>query len=203
MKNLHIKLTFTEEILGTASNDAEIHERFIASKSDDTKKTAEEIAAIPAEEKIELAKTIFPKNENGEPFIWDYQIKGFLKDATGVLRTVKGTESSKVKAYKKYIDGRVFVSPRKISLDLMPYPNGDLIGSCQRPLRGQTAQGERIALANSETINAGTTAEFDITLLADEDEKWIRELLEYGQLRGLGQWRNSGKGTFVCEVTAE
>lgn len=194
MKTLKVKITFTEELLGSANNNPEIHEDFIASKSDDTKKTAEEVAAIPAEEKIEESRTVFPRGEDGEPIIWDYQIKGFFKDACGVLRTVSGTKSSKVKAFKKYIDGRVFPQPRRIKI----HDIGE-IGSCQRPLRASTAQGERIALANSETISAGAWCEFEILLLADEDEAWIKELLEYGKLRGLGQWRNSGKGRFEVE----
>jgi hypothetical protein len=29
----------------------------------------------------------------------------------------------------------------------------------------------------------------------------VEEWLEYGELRGLGQWRNSGKGRFTAEVS--
>ena len=48
--------------------------------------------------------TIFPR-DNGVPIYWDYQIKGFFKDACGMLRKVTGSKSSKIKAYKKEIDG--------------------------------------------------------------------------------------------------
>ena len=202
MKTLKARLTFTEELLGSANNNPDIHEDFIASKSDDTKKTAEEIAAIPAEEKIEESKTVFPRNADGQPIIWDYQVKGFLKDACGVLRTVSGTKSSKVKAFKKYIDGRIFPQPRQIPINFAPdgkYESGEYIGSCQRPLRASTAQGERVALANSETVKPGAWIDIEVMMLADEDEDWVKELLEYGALRGLGQWRNSGKGRFSVE----
>lgn len=194
MKSLKVKLTFTENLLGSANNDPEIHENFIASKSDDTKKTAEEIAAIPAEEKIEESRTVFPRNADGQPIIWDYQIKGFFKDACAILKTIKGSESSKVKAFKKYIDGRIFPQPRQITIH-----TDDEIGSCQRPLRASTPQGERVALANSEEIKAGAWIECEILMLADEDEKWVKEMLDYGKLKGLGQWRNSGKGRFEVE----
>ena len=63
----------------------------------------------------------------------------------------------------------------------------------------QTAQGERVALASSESIPAGATMEFTIQLLMDEHEKAVREWLDYGALRGIGQWRNSGKGRFLWE----
>ena len=140
--------------------------------------------------------TVFPKDEDGTPILWDYQVKGFFKDACGMLARLKGqTESSKLKAYKKVIDGLVFVGPRSIKLN----PAGE-IGVCQRPLRANTMQGERVALASSEELPAGTTADFEIILLDESLEAVVREWLDYGALRGIGQWRNSGKGRFSYEV---
>lgn len=197
---LKVKITFTEEILGTANNDPEIHDRFIASKAPDAEKAKEEVQAIDVDEEIKLSMTVFPKLEDGTPFMWDYMIRGLFKDATSVLRTVKGTKSEKVKAFKKYIDGRIFVEPRKIPIECKEkYPNGEYIGHCQRPLRASTAQGERVALAHSEAIKAGATCEFTVVCLEPSDIAWVKELLEYGQYKGLGQWRNSGKGRFTVE----
>ena len=139
--------------------------------------------------------TVFPKLADGTPFIWDYQIRGMFKDACGMLRRVSGTELSKMKNYKKAIDGTIFVNPRKIPVTM----NGEL-GNCQRPLRAQTPQGERVALANSETIPVGSSIEFTIVLLNDSDEKVVKEWLSYGRLRGLGQWRNSGAGRYIYEI---
>lgn len=59
----------------------------------------------------------------------------------------------------------------------------------------QTAQGERISLACSETVPAGTTMEFTVMCLTDQMDL-VREWLDYGELRGFSQWRNSGKGRF-------
>ena len=39
MKEVKVKLTFTEEILGTAPSDPEIYKKYIASKSEDAVKT--------------------------------------------------------------------------------------------------------------------------------------------------------------------
>lgn len=194
MKKLKVRLVFTEELLGTASNDPNIHEEFIASKAPDAPTRKEEVEALGVDEVVEKSKTIFPKDIDGTPIIWDYQIKGFFKDTCGALRKVKGSESSKIKAYKKEIDGLIFPEPRRIRVNF----DGD-IGDCQRPLRASTPQGERIALANSETIPSGASIEFVITLLCDEHEKVVREWLDYGKYRGLGQWRNSGKGRFLWE----
>lgn len=83
--------------------------------------------------------------------------------------------------------------------DRFPLNSRGGIGSCQRPLRGQTAQGERISLANSETIPEGATIEFTVKCLVDSYIDVVREWLDYGELRGMGQWRNSGKGRFKWE----
>ena len=194
MKEMRVRLTLLEEILGTASNNPEIHSEFIASKAPDAKSREEEIEAIGVDAEIEKGMTVFPRNAEGQPIMWDYQIKGFMKDACGMLRKVTDSKSSKIKAYKKEIDGLIFVQEREI-----PFQFDGKIGNCQRPLRAQTAQGERVSLANSETISAGTTLEFTIECLVDSDMAAVREWLDYGKLRGLGQWRNSGKGKFQWE----
>ena len=115
-----------------------------------------------------------------------------------MLARVKTSESAKLKAYKKIIDGLVFVSPREIPLQIV----GEIV-SCQRPIRVHTAQGERVALAISEEVPSGTSVEFTVSLLDDAHEKALREWLDYGALRGIGQWRNSGKGRFSWEEVAE
>lgn len=206
MKTMKIRITLIDEMLGTAPNDQEIYETFIASKSPNAITREEEIASIGTDGVVEKSMTVFPKDENNRPFLWDYQIKGFFKDACGMLQRVTEkdengkkkkalNESGKITAYKKVIDGLIFVFPRKILID---YEGS--YGSCQRPLRAQTAQGERIALANSETIPAGAKMDIEIKLLSDDHEKAVLEWLDYGALRGLGQWRNSGKGRFTYEV---
>ena len=197
MKELKVRITTTEEMLGTASANPEIHREFIASNAPDAESLEEEVASVGVDEVFEKGMTVFPRKD-GKPIAWDYQWKGFFKDACGALRKVTGSECSKVKAYKKEIDGLIFVEPRAIPIQF----EGE-IGICQRPLRGQTAQGERIALASSESIPAGAVMEFTVKMLCDSHEKMVREMLDYGALRGFGQWRNSGKGRFVWEEISE
>lgn len=194
MKELRVRVTFFEELLGTANNNPEIHGDFVSSKAPDAKSKAEEIAALGVDEVIEKSMTVFPRNADEQPIMWDYQVKGFFKDTCGMLRKVNGTLSSKVKAYKKEIDGLVFVNERQIPIKYV-----GAISSCQWPLRGQTAQGERISLANSETIPAGASIEFTVECLVDSYIPIVKEWLDYGKLRGMGQWRNSGKGRFRWE----
>lgn len=194
MKEVKVRVTFIEELLGTASGDPNVHEAFIASKAPDAPSREEEIEALGADEVVEKQKTIFSRDKDGSPILWDYQIKGFFKDTCSALRKVTGTRSSKVKAFKKEIDGLIFPEPRMIKINF----DGD-VGNCQRPLRASTAQGERIALANSETIPAGATIEFTIVCLADSHLEVVKEWLDYGKYKGIGQWRNSGKGRFTWE----
>jgi hypothetical protein len=198
VKVLKIRVRFIEEILGTGSANKEIHEEFIASKAPDAPSRAEEVAAIGADEVFEKGMTVFAKDENGRPFAWDYQWLGFFKDAIGGLRDVPGTACSKMKAYKKKIDHHIKVYPRKIPIEF----EGET-GICQRPLRAQTAQGERVALSSSESIPAGATMIFEIAMKVPDEEPVIRECLNNGKDRGFGQWRNSGKGAFKWKLLEE
>lgn len=204
MKKMKVRLTFTEMVLGTANNNPEIHTEFIASNAPDAKSREEEIASIGVEEYEEKQMTVFPKMEDGTPMFWDYQIKGFFKDSCSALQRCKGEdiskESCKLKAYKKIIDGCIFVEPRKIPIHM---PEGGKVGLLQRPLRGQTAQGERIALATSETVPEGSTIDIEIICLSDAHEKVVREWLDYGRWKGLGQWRNASWGRFEWERIKE
>lgn len=194
MRTMRVRLTLTEEVLGTASNNPEIHSEYIASKAPDAKSREEEIEAIGVDAEVEKSMTVFPRDADGNPIMWDYQIKGFFKDACGMLRKVPKTKSSGIKAYKKQIDGLIFVQERQI-----PFIYDGKIGHCQRPLRAQTAQGERISLANSETIAAGAQLEFTVECMIDSDMDAVREWFDYGRLRGLGCWRNASKGRFTWE----
>jgi hypothetical protein len=61
-------------------------------------------------------------------------------------------------------------------------------------------QGDRVALARSETVPAGTTMDFSVTCLNDSMVPVVIEWLQYFRLHGLSQWRNSGKGRAVVTV---
>ena len=218
---LKVQLTLEEDLLGTAPGNPELLATHLAKKSGvDPQRDELEAAAAGrtlstvVEQEEQQSMTFFPKTPEGLPFIYDYQIKGFFKDACGALRRAKvkapkakkgeeqeadgsgGFRSEKLTAYKKEIDGLIFVKPRRI---LLAIPDGMEMGICERPLRAQTAQGERVALARSESAPAGTTIRFEIHLLKDRLAMLVREWLDYGQFRGLGQWRNSGKGKFSWE----
>lgn len=198
MEKVHVRLTFTEDVLGTANADKNVHSEFIASKAPDAPSREEEVAALGADKVEHKEMTVFPRMEDGEtPMFWDYQIKGFFKDTCSALSRCKGQDYSKescsIKAFKKIIDGCIFVFPRMIQIHM----SGPM-GNCQRPLR-VTAMVERVALANSEAVPTGSWIEFTVECLEDNHAAAVREWLNYGRYKGLGQWRNSGKGRFTWE----
>lgn len=201
MKKINVRLTFTNEVLGTATNDLDIYRKYIAGNAPDEGKVEEETHSLEAaDESGKASMTVFSRDENGNPIFWDYQIRGFFKDACSALSKCKGAEEAKhscsIKAYKKVIDGCIFVEPRQIPIDL----HGGKMGICSRPLRAQTMQGERVALATSETCPAGSTIDFTVICINDDHEKAVIEWLEYAKFKCLGQWRNSGKGTARYEI---
>jgi hypothetical protein len=74
-------------------------------------------------------------------------------------------------------------------------------GRLERPLRANTPQGPRVSLVSSDYVDAGVEFEITITLLPHKELKWkiVEQLLDYGKLKGLGQWRNGGWGRFEWE----
>ena len=197
MDTYEVSITLLEPILGTVPKSREIYADHIQSKAADLgdKQAAEELDTVEHTE--EKGWTGFHQNDNG-PILYDYVIKGFFKDACGMLRRASDTRSSKVTAYKKVIDGLVFVTPRQIPLEL---PDGAEIGVLERPLRGQTAQGERVTLVRSDTCPPGTKIHFTLLVMGSVPKTLLEEWLDYGAFRGLGQWRNAGYGKFEYTLT--
>jgi hypothetical protein len=236
MRKIKVTLSLNEECLGLCPPTDKLLEEFIAQNAPDAPSREEEIAAYKTEkpadtkeaikEMVKREMSIFMRDDDGAPYFWDYQLRGFMKDQCGMLNRAEDTLSSKLTAFRKTIDGLIFVRPRKVRIEL---PTGGKIGSCHRPLRISTATGDRTAIAASETVPAGSTISFEVHYMPLKDAKLkiptkkaiadaakaglpepkpmsvgglhipdlLREWLEHGEYRGLGQWRNSGKGTFT------
>src|SRR5208282_6575369 len=135
---LNVKLTFTAPLLGTVPKDPAVYANYIAANSPDVNG---EIETLPLQE--ESGWTGFHQLD-GKPAIYDYAIKGFCKDACSMM-TRAGGLSAGLTAFKKVIDGVLFITPRLIEIHL----SGEL-KPLERPLRAQTAQGERVCLARSD-----------------------------------------------------
>ena len=190
MDTYKIKLTFTEPLLGTVAKNKDIYTDYIAAKAPNP--VEDEIETVPDIEEIGTGFHLL----EGRPILYDYVIKGFFKDACSMLRRQTESTSAKLKAHKKIIDGMVFVFPRQIPIEL----NGNDLGILERPLRGQTAQGERIALAKSDFAPTGSSIDIELKVLGGVSKKLLTEWLDYGALRGLGQWRNASYGRFEYAI---
>ena len=207
-----VRIEFLEPVLGTSPNNKEIYTEYIASKAPTIENLDAELDAIP--EDSENGITVFPRTKDGKPGFWPYQIRGFFKSGQQMMNDLvtdreerKKKTSGYLSTYKRRIDEHVFVkavdsgwrTQKKLIEIHMPDEAG--VGFCERPLRAQTMQGERVALAKSESIPEGSWLEFDVLILDPKLEKNLIEWLEFGCLNGLGPWRNSGKGTFVYTMT--
>lgn len=224
-QTFHIKLNFTEPLLGSASNNKEVHAQYIASKAPSPELAKAEVDAIPEPEQteeeiaaavkaeVQKSMTVFPRDSDGFVHLWDYQARGFFKEALGVLIELGESTISKWQ-YKKAIDSLLFVQPRRIYLLDQSGKKIRETGSLQRPLRADTMQGERIALANSEILPEGTQVAFDVFILIGDNpnrkskialitDKLVIAALDYGALKGFGQWRSGGYGRFTYEVKTD
>lgn len=201
---IKIHLKGTDRILGSQPMDKEIYTNFIKGKcktDEERDRATEDTDDITNED--EKGVTGFFKDKNdGHPFLKGYQIKGFLKEAGNVLKDQLGLAAAKSK-----IDNFVFIMERNIPFTrdgkVIEGPDGFL----ERPLRGETAQGPRVFLAKSEYIEAGWECEFTVKILENKKTaksiaitpEAILEMFDYGELKGLLQWRNAMYGAFTYD----
>jgi hypothetical protein len=198
MKKLNVKVVFVTGLLGTKPNNQEIFSEFIASNAPDAKTRQQEIEDSSVSEVVDKSTTVFARTKDGRPVFMDYHWKGYFKEKCSFLKkndTVDDgskPKSASIKAFKKEIDGNIFVYPRKIVIH-----TDDELTINQRPLRTQTMQGERVALNSSEEIHARSWCEFTVECEIEKHIDSVREWLNYGVKHGTGQWRNSGAGRFL------
>jgi len=203
---------FFTPMLGTVPRDRKIYERFVE-KYKPKEITEDESVTVPelsekekaaikkelgdavAKEVEEAGWTGFRKDEKGL-FLYDYVVRGFLKEAGNNLKEQLGVVRLKDKITK-----HVFVYPRRIYLGTMDDQGGfihkkkpdDML---ERPLRAETAKGPRVALARSDVVFPGTV--FKCTLLRLLGPKVSMSVLDsiqdYAMVQGFGQWRSGGYG---------
>lgn len=205
------RLTGITPMLGSNPANPKIHSEFVASKAATIEKSLEETSMLPSEEELRekldqvktMGLTVFLRDgDDSHLVIGSHVIKGFFKAAMSALKEQLSLGSPKSK-----VDNYIFIQPTYIPI----MRNGQVITSpdCynERSLRAETMQGPRVSLASSEQINAPWTIDVDICLVKNPGTAkskpitWetIETAFEYGQLKGLGQWRNAGNGSFTFE----
>jgi hypothetical protein len=191
-----LKITMTGPLLGSQpgrDTPASDYLREKVRKENPDANIEDEVNTLP--EELQKGTTGFHKDEQGKPSLFNYQVKGMIKEAGSVLNGLNDT-----KGLKSKLDNLVFISPRFI-----PIQTTKDITICERPLRAETPKGPRTTLARSEQIQEGAVIECQIEILqttkTEINEDMLRTLLDYGSKKGLGQWRNSGLyGQFEYEL---
>jgi len=194
-----LEITFTCPILGSQPGSdtpaAEYLKSKVAKDRPDLDLT-DETGTLP--EELQKGTTGFRRDKKGKPILMNYQIKGLIKECAQVMNEMDG-----IRALRSKIDNLVMVSPRQIPIVM---PDGGKITILERPLRAMTAQGPRTSLARSEQIPEGSYVKCELMVIESPkvkiQEKHLRDLLDYGCFKGLGQWRNSGSyGMFEYVLT--
>lgn len=198
-----VDVEFVEPCLGSVPYNKEVYSSFIATKLEGMSETqlADELESI--DEREERGWTGFHRDPQTKiPFLFDYVVKGFFKDAARSMNRMPGSHTKKIKAFIKIIDGNVFPFPRKITL--VPPEGKDLVDLpvLERPLRCQTAQGERVTVTRSDMAPAGTKFSCTLDILDPTiTEEVLKEWFDYGRYRGFGCWRNGSYGRITYTLT--
>lgn len=200
-----VTLNFITEMLGTVPKNQDVYEAHVLSKIADLGDEAAAEELNTTENIEERGWTGFHVDENG-PFIFDYMIKGYLKNAARTMKKVAGSQTSNMRAYIKVIDTLIFPRPRRLHLNIPDnawIENEDgtrSLHTLSRPLRASTPQGDRVAVVKSDLVPAGTTVSFRLTVLDGAPEATLREWFDYGAWSGIGQWRNASYGRFTYDM---
>jgi hypothetical protein len=216
----HLKVTFTEPMLASSPADPEVYKQFIEARKrkeqDEARTVAAQAGGVAVEDAIatdevgtldagareQTGWSVFHKDDTGI-FIFDYKVRGFMKEACSAV-----TGKTELSAYKSKIDKWLFVLPRRIYLRT---PDNQLInephGTLERPLRAMTMQGPRVSVKRSDYLNPGTWFECELVVLPNGEkelkEQHIRNWFSYGVWQGFGEWRNGSYGRFEYELTAK
>lgn len=218
-----MKLVFEEKkfrlhgkssLLGSITLDKQLYttyvDKVLKKKYDQTTRSeimsAEDLESAYADTEdvpdLDKETTGFYRDANGGLIMKAYQIKGFLKEASGALKDMFNLTS-----YIKKVDNFVFILEDEIPIMRDGKQLTESDGFLERPLRANTLQGPRVALARSEEITGDWYVDVTIKVLMNNstakgqkfDMELIENLLSYGELKGLLQWRNGGHGSFSYE----
>lgn len=195
MNQAEYSIRTTEELLASSPCDPQVYKTFIASQAEKPEETQDEVETLQRREIT--GWSVFHSDETGL-FMFDYHVRGFLKEAARNITGTKGDTG--ITALVSKVDRFVFVSPRRLYFKrdgkILSKPDG----TKERPLRALTMQGPRVSLKRSDMLNPGVEISFTVSILPlggkEITQEHIAKWLEYGRLCGLGEWRNGGFGRF-------
>lgn len=197
-----LEVHFETPLLG-AQSSADVMTKYVHAKRG-IEASESELEMLPDDE-LNLKTSVFHRSADGEPVLMSHQLKGYFKEAAGVLNGKAGGKT-KVKNLKSKVRSLVFVVDQVIALQP---PEQDtklsmLVDTLERPIRRDTMYGPKASLTRSEMLPAGTWFRCALEVYPGEvDEEVLRDLLDYGWNAGMGQWRDGGFGRFRYQLTKE
>ena len=192
---LSLESTLGEEISET------IFEELKSGKITKLSELAETVSTVSLQ-----GTTVFFRKEEATktmPAIGNHMILGFLKAAgeaiSRTMATKKGTMLQSSSYTSSIINQHCSVYPYTISAseDVKKDLEGH-ISYLQRSIRGMTPQGPRVSLGRAEVLPEGTKFKFQLKVMKNSPltKDILDSLFSYGELKGLGQWRNADFGQF-------
>lgn len=187
---VHVKIKFRERVYGGIPKTSELIDNYVSSKfgvesGDLAEQLKKEVDLLEETEKI----TTGFKQEDGKPYLCDYQFKAMLKQAANRLKiTIKKRGSKQDITDGLFMDPKIFL----VSNDMTsPLPVEDFCGHVMTP------QGKRSILKASEYVEKGE-AEFDARLIKTSvmAKKDLLDCFLLGQEIGLGSNRSFEKGKY-------
>lgn len=185
----NVTFELLEPLLGTIAKDPAVYEAYQRSQQsgeDEQVVVNEDGDEVKEEKKPDTTGwTTFYTDDEGRPVMFDYQVKGFLKEAGNTLK-----KQVEVANLRHHIDNDVFIYPRRM---VLAEKVDDVL---ERPLRAMTAQGPRVTVVRSDVINPPRNWTWELKVLKGSKvtHSVLETCCEYGELKGLGQWRNGGYG---------
>lgn len=103
---VEVELELLEDALGTAPANPEVYLQQIGSKAPKESNAKEEADTLPDD--LESRKTVFHRDSRGV-FLFDYQIRGFLKETANRYKDIFG-----IPAMRDKVEAYTFVHPRRV-----------------------------------------------------------------------------------------
>jgi hypothetical protein len=208
-----VGLKFLSPILGTSPADPKtlVAWRQLAASKGDRDKIAiieDDGNKVAVEDgmQVELTEdhqghTAFWKRQTtGEPCIMAYQFRGFLINATTVMKEdfqIRGRQVGKNADPIRLVRNNTQVTP--FSAPIASKHDG-LFG---RVVRGMTQAGPRISINVSEVVLKPRDVEFIVSIreASGITQGHLEHIMEYGGVEGISQWRSGGWGRFKATVS--
>ena len=199
-KVYRLGVTFVTDHLASSPANTEVYKEYIESKRrDEAEEAGDEVATLPAEHTEKIGWSVYHQDDKGL-FLFDYHIRGFLKEAASAI-----TGKTGLSAFKSKIDKWLFVTPRRLYLMNGAGHITKPEAFEERPIRAMTAQGPRTSLKRSDKVLAGAHFNAEIVVLplgqAELTKERLTDWFDYGKWQGLGEWRNGSFGRFDYTLT--